>query len=260
MVRGTKVQKHYQSFINRVTQARGAAPSTEYSINCLNWFVGLGSRNLFPVEGWIMRAFQNAGTGTKLIGMMGASNGVLVNGPTWTDSGITFDRNSSQYIEANIPNQHSPTTDGITLITVSKVTNLPPPNYPNPLQLIGIGGQSPGFIIIAGSNILRASCYTAGTDGAGHFIDGDIFFAGATFKPSTRETFCTWNAAETDFIVPDSFVFNSSLIRMGYAADGSFFSGRTSLNMVFNRVLTPGEIQYIRSLYKSTIGKGLGLP
>ena len=42
---------------------------------------------------WPLRSTQNAGTGTTAfsLGGLGTYNGTLVNGPTWTDSGVTTD-------------------------------------------------------------------------------------------------------------------------------------------------------------------------
>ena len=109
--------------------------------------------------------------------------------------------------------------------------------------------------------MLRASCYTGDTDGAGIFsLDNERFFGAAAFKASTSETYLTFNEQNAYQVVGGSFTFNQGLVWMGVAVDLSFMSGEISINLIFNRVLTFAEAKNLRTLLKSTIARNLGLP
>ena len=70
---------------------------------------------------WPLRSSQNAGTGNTAfsLGGLGTYNGTLVNGPTWGLDGITFD-GSNNFINTNFTPS---ATDNVTIFAVSKRTS-----------------------------------------------------------------------------------------------------------------------------------------
>jgi hypothetical protein len=71
---------------------------------------------------WPLRSSQNAGTGSTAysLGGLGTYNGTLVNGPTWGTDGVTFNGASSNYINTNFTPSAQ---DNATMFAVAKRTS-----------------------------------------------------------------------------------------------------------------------------------------
>lgn len=233
---------------------------------------------------WPLRQQHNIGTGSNVLGLggLGSYDGVAINSPTWSLSGINFTSSSSQYIR--IPNFiKSPTLLEFSMICVHR------PDYTaNARALLGGDGSTgaPGF---AGLRLnVQANSYSGG--GVANFVLFTLpiirtastdAFSGSfnTFnKNAPQAHFFTYGRnsyrmhTDRDLNASGSTTFNyfwnDSLGLLGIGArnggDASFnsdyYQGPISLMMIFNKVLDQNQYFNIYDSLKTTIMKGIGLP
>lgn len=70
-----------------------------------DFFKGLKSLGAWDgiTEAWLLRSSQNVGSGTVVQGIKGAYSGTFVGSPSWTADGIVFTANASQVISTFVP-------------------------------------------------------------------------------------------------------------------------------------------------------------
>ena len=206
---------------------------------------------------WPLRSTQNAGTGTTAysLGGLGTFNGTLVNGPTWETDGVLFNRTLATHISATRP--------------------------------IGTAASSAYSIFSVHINFVEDAEYRAVWIGRDALNDrmffrtiGDAFSAsnsGVT-APSTvdgtHSTVLVAQAGDTpksvlaykDGVVATTGSGNATgtntIYRIG--GDGTLnirsFGFPIAFNGAFNLALSADQILQIHTLYKNTLGQGLGLP
>lgn len=220
---------------------------------------------------WPLRSSQNAGTGTTAfsLGGLGTFNGTLVNGPTWGVGGITTTAASSQRLVAAFA-----ATRNITAISVmaraSTTDAASSPYY----WFIGTGGVGLWY------NDFVAGTMEGAAGGRGTFWNANNVACSpvqGSIIPSTSFAF-------------QSLAINNSTLSGASSVDGTFVSrtntsgfvnplqqvvlgcrnGNTPFELysnathsgflVFNTPLSNTAVENIRSLYKASLGVGLGLP
>ena len=197
---------------------------------------------------WPLRSSQNAGTGTTAysLGGLGSYNGTLTGGPTWGDDGITFTSGSSQRI--NVPDITISQTD-LILATCQAATsgNLRVIDFNTP-TLAGIGTWA-GF----GGNYfwdVRSSANTINRITGGSVPTSRVFTHGIA------------SASGSAFFVNGTSIL-SNAVSSTNANISSFQINKNAANAniafaMFSQSITGNTSLY--TLYKTTLGQGLGLP
>jgi hypothetical protein len=257
-----------QSFIT----ATGATAT-----NAINeWVLGLKAMGIWSTSVcWPMRSAQNHGSGTTLrsLGGLGSYNGTLVNGPTWSASGIVFD-GTNDYISLSNPAQNT-ALSGITMFSAFDSD----------------GGTGAKFVFGGFQNSSTGAGPTMWVDGSvynGSLADYSIITLSldgtntnttetGTLNGDTNvmQTFAlTANASEilqysnsssiSRTPVRASYWNNNSTWHMGVRNNAGVFSayfvGTQAFNFVSTTKLTSTQMAELRTLYKNTLGAGLSLP
>ena len=218
---------------------------------------------------WPLRSSQNAGTGTTAysLGGLGTFNGTLTNGPTWGADGMTFNNASVQYISTSCA--YNPATLSTGFLSVINQTETP--NFANAREICGNrsvaasllfkntnGTQDITLFDSAGDHnnaqVTSRISYVAGRQFAGGFIDS-----------ATRQFFNQLNAVTaTATSVGGTITSGSSyfqIARGGVYGTARTFTGEISfVGLLRQQTITSANIEACRTLYKSTLGTGLGLP
>ena len=236
-----------------------AGVTNHEAINRLNSFVrGIKDLGLFSnMACWPLRSTQNAGTGTTAysLGGLGTFDGTLTNGPTWETDGVLFNRTLATHISATRP--------------------------------IGTLASSAYSIFSVHVNFVEDAQYRAlwiGRDASNDRMffrtTGDAFSASnsGVNAPSsvdgTHSTVLVGQAGDTpksvlaykDGLVAGTASGNATgtntIYRIG--GDGTLntrsFGFPIAFNGAFNLALSAAQILEIHTLYKNTLGAGLGLP
>jgi hypothetical protein len=260
-----------KNYAKRIVDAGYKCPA---DINSVSDFVkALKAYNYYNslIEGFYFRGLQNAGSGSIAYGLK-QYNGILKNGPTWKDNGIDLgDADNSRIIEAPVILSSNPIP--LTFIFIgsgSRSVKIAGENlfgsfqrdqYYTP-EYISIQGLSTRFRGVFDSSIVTEQVF--------HDASGTSNF------PSTRDTFFCVQAVFRQTNISFSkngatFSTSSALSNIGY--QGSYrvvLGGRinnSTLDQFYGGIISAvfifqGEIDQanIYNLYKSTAGKGLGLP
>jgi hypothetical protein len=194
---------------------------------------------------WPMRSAQNAGSGTVVhsLGGLGTFNGNMVNSPTWGADGVNFNASGAR-IE-------------VPLSLSQPITGLCAANF-KALQTAGT---------IFDGTVNRVVCWNGG--GSNGRIDT---FAGSSIAHTSPEFSTGWNWAGVQADGANSAAILNANSTAGNAGSNSL--GPTvhvgnnfvandngkSLDLAFFCLLNTTYADSIRTLYKTTLGQGLGLP
>jgi hypothetical protein len=220
---------------------------------------------------WPLRSTQNAGTGSVAysLGGLGTFNGTLTNGPTWETSGIRFANASSQYISLGGTQIIGGNSD-YTVMGVAQLTNVAATN----LAVICFGNNRGGLIGVAsnGSTQIRNAQWTvAGASGGAQLANGPTtsMFAGfasgdATNAKNYINSGTAYSTLTADYRVNPSPTTLPQIGALNLAASpntsNSFWNGDIAAGAMWNVKLTDAQVASVLSLYKQTLGTGLGLP
>ena len=217
--------------------------------NAINDFV-LGIKNLglwSNMVCWPLRSSQNAGTGTTAysLGGFGTYNGTLVNSPSWGVDGITFTSGSSQTI--TVPNITISQTD-IILATCQAATS-------GNLRTIQFqaSGSFPGIWAGFSGQYYWDVRSTANTDNR---------LNGGSVPTSRIFTHGIASASGSSFFVNGSSILSNAVSSTNanmssFRINDNGGNGNIAFAM-FSQSITGNASLY--SLYKTTLGQGLGLP
>jgi hypothetical protein len=231
----------------------------------INSFIkGLKSLNLWTSSVvWPMRSAQNKGSGTTLytfggLGTINQYNGTLVNGPTWNADGILFDGSNDRI---TLPNGAFGTGNTATTI-ISFLKNEV--------------NTSRGIFLSQGNNNVGTDAFalgspdaTASTDGVGiAFTDRTIDTKTLSWKSlligNTTLGFYGKNGGTvTSYSLANSLNKSGNNTVIGSFGDPAGvgpFNGYGGLVIRINATPTTQINSDIYSLYKTTLGVGLGLP
>lgn len=211
---------------------------------------------------WPLRSAQNRGTGTTAysLGGLGTYAGTLVNGPTWGSDGITFAQASSHYISTSLAHwvdedtfafcvaEKSSTNvtafssrtgnSGAELWARSSTAN-------SLLTRNSASGTANAIVNLAwpasGSRYFAAN---HGTRSAKAFVEGSL--SGANYSSATATTGTGQSQGGNWHIGGD--------------AGGNYYDGTIPLSGIVRGNVDQSQNAQFYSLYKSTLGTGLGLP
>jgi|LakMenE18May11ns_1017448.scaffolds.fasta_scaffold9917582_4 hypothetical protein len=195
---------------------------------------------------WPLRSSQNAGTGTTAysLGGLGTYNGTLTNGPTWGADGVNFNATTARIAVT------AAFTQPLTIMAAANFKTLT-----NGGQIIDgsadritlfNGSDSAKLSFFAGAGRNSSNNYTAGVN-----IFGAAYANGANTVVYLNGTANTAGNGGANNIGPE--------IRIGNNVANSF--GDKNLDVAFVAIFTNQTYNdAVRTLYKSTLGTGLGLP
>jgi hypothetical protein len=194
---------------------------------------------------WPLRSAQNAGTGSTAysLGGLGTYNGTLVNGPTWGVDGVNFNIANAYISVTGTINQPLTVMGAVDFKTTTNSGALI--DGTNRVHLWN--GEEVAQVNFFAGTILSsgASTYSIGNNFIAGYANGSsssVHVNGST----TMGNIGSNNLGGNTIIIGNnsSLVFGNSDIDIAFCA---IFSGQTYSDAV-------------RSLYKSTLGQGLGLP
>jgi hypothetical protein len=198
---------------------------------------------------WPLRSSQNAGTGTTAysLGGLGTFNGTLTNGPTWGASGVNFNvsncnitvtANFSQPLTVVSAANFKTLTDGGAIIDGTAIGNR--------ITLFN-GGDSAKVSLFAG----------AGRNSLNDFTAGNNLFAGAYVNGANSIVYLDGIASTAGNAGTDSM--GPITIHIGNNVNNNF--GDKNLDVALVAIFTNQAYNdAVRTLYKATLGTGLGLP
>jgi hypothetical protein len=211
---------------------------------------------------WPLRSSQNYGSGTTAfsLGGLGTFNGTLNNGPTWGADGLTFLVASAQGVSATVGNLSLPEQ---TLFGVSKVANANNGSVIMARNSTG-GGQN-------GMN-LRNSEFTSDISNIQQsggttqllisFANSTNFFAYAAAANTTDarlKRFPSTESADTTLLHSGNLT-NTDPLWIGRRSGAAGTSDNTVAFAAMLTQDTRGTWDQLYTLYKQTLGTGLGLP
>jgi hypothetical protein len=228
---------------------------------------------------WPLRSAQNAGTGSTAysLGGLGAYNGTLVNGPTWGADGIQRNSGANGYI--SIPSLEIASYGEFSILgTISlsavandqQITLLTVEYNSEPITATGrlaLFTQTSGTrtIVLQAQNTLaqdvkREFTSTTSTiaDNAFHFFGGSIAPQPTMARTLTRNGSGIGSNSGSMAGTWDAIGSNSAIL----AAQGNnaLYTAKSSFVMFVSNAISESNQSDVYSLYKSTLGQGLGLP
>lgn len=204
---------------------------------------------------WPLRSSQNSGTGTTAysLGGLGTYNGTLVNGPTWSTDGVSFD-GSNDYASAGWPG----ITTEVTLMAVHKVSSIAGAN--RVVQFVGNGGPGGLWSPFSDGNaywdaINQSTARTSGSLGA----SSNTFFSHIGRGNSAGLN--QWRNGSTQIstsTTPASFNYVPANLEIGRNSTAVAYQG----TVAFIGIAQASNVSalVLHDLYKQTLGTGLGLP
>jgi hypothetical protein len=201
---------------------------------------------------WPLRSAQNAGTGTTAysLGGLGTFNGTLVNSPTWGAAGVALAGASSQYINTN----YSLPADNNFVFAVGRFTS------GSFGDLITADGQ---MIIVLRND--SGAIFTVSNPTPNAFVSGVIpintFTSLAIRKPAGAPATGWRDGAQVGGNSQNSDAYNAATqpVLLGcrnLSSPAVFLTGDISFAMTCTSAVGAAVVY---SLYKATLGKGLGL-
>ena len=209
---------------------------------------------------WPLRSAQNAGTGTTAysLGGLGIYNGTLTNGPTWGTTGITFD-GVNDFIGTGDP------LNSARIIYVSYLGNLGPALLGSVVGNYNFNGTNEtGYELFHEANTRPTMrFYTTANNGRTTTIncnDGNFHFAmGITDNTASQISVDGTTGSFTNLTNPPRLNSTGNFaIGSGNTVGRLPMQGTISFVAVMDLYTT--QFDSVRTLYKNTLGQGLGLP
>ena len=212
---------------------------------------------------WPLRSSQNAGTGTTAysLGGFGTYNGTLTNGPTWGTDGVVFD-GVNDFIATSLGNVYS---SGISILAGFNADNIQATPFHCIVSNTQVLSPFPTFDIRRQSGTtINVSLAIAGTDrllALGSVSNGVNYFAGFSHDNSTARSFFDGSQIATgSFSGAADTSANNLTIGNNPSFAGRNFDGKIFFIMAANIGVTESQHSSLYTLYKTTLGQGLGLP
>jgi hypothetical protein len=209
---------------------------------------------------WPLRSSQNAGTGTTAysLGGLGTFNGTLTNGPVWDSAGLDFDGSNDRVA---LPNGSFGTGNAATSIWAFLK------NDTNAVRMIALSHGNNNSATDSFS--LESPNSAAINDAASVAFTGSTIAAKSTAWKSLFMGNTTAGFRGKDGGTVTQFSLNNALNKTGEScAIGAFgdptgaapFDGKIAAVIRINATPTTQLNGDIYTLYKNTLGTGLGLP
>jgi hypothetical protein len=197
---------------------------------------------------WPLRSAQNKGSGTTAYSLGGliTTSGTLTNGPTWGTDGITFD-GVNDYISIPFASKSIYSNfnfGGIFMASANDGTRI---SIQSNTPWIGVFGGS-----IIGANDTGSSA-SLGSYSLNSYLSANYD------KNGTTNTIYRDGSSQGTFT--GSVGLDTNPIYIGaYAPNAFYWSGKISIGYLFSQSLTTTQNANFYTLYKTTLGTGLGLP
>ena len=205
---------------------------------------------------WTLRSAQNAGTGTTAysLGGLGTFNGTLTNGPTWGANGITFDGTDDFLLTG-----YTGGLSEFSAFSIAKSNSNVGVQYEFSKDdavsnrewgiLADLGGVNQAFLF-------NPTLRQIGGDASNLIIRMLCMRASSSVYKFRKN-----NGADSNGTT-GTLTQASANITIGARAGGGglYFNGIVSTSILFNTALSDSDTSSIYTLYKNTLGTGLGLP
>jgi hypothetical protein len=196
---------------------------------------------------WLLRSNQNSGTSAAYsLGGLITTNGTLTNGPTWGTDGITFD-GVNDYISIPFSSKSIYSNfnfGGIFMASANDGTR------------ISIQSNTP-WIGVFGGSIIGAN--DTGSSASFGSYSLNSYLSANYDKNGTTNTIYRDGSSQGTFT--SSVGLDTNPIYIGaYAPNAYYWSGKISIGYLFSQSLTTTQNANFYTLYKTTLGTGLGLP
>jgi hypothetical protein len=223
--------------------------------NAINDFVlGMKALNLYNnMACWPLRSTQNAGTGTTAysLGGLGTFNGTLVSGPTWGVDGIIFD-GSNDVITTSLTTQFTDFTAMATAkINVGAVVaaRIIDKNFSTGFWLGKAFADNQ-----AGGGVREGSTpygrYVSCTEG----VYNTLF---STRGGTTHSIYKNGSSTVATGTVTSTALSSDSV---SFGGSSNFLLGTISFTLMSDQSFSGSTVDSVYSLYRNTLGAGLGLP
>jgi hypothetical protein len=257
-----KLDRDTKAYLKRMAVDGIKTPADIYSVN--DFIVGLKDLSLYSSveEMWLLRSSQNVGTGSTVYAFKNNIYNAVITSAVWTFNGLFFGVNGSKITMSAYKFKTSP-------FSCHLIDNTQNNNYSNSGFTFGnetsYGGNN-RFFYAPGGN--REFLVYRDSDGAqlnlgsqnnsrdfkstllslvsSNTLEG---YYGTTYKTATTNANFNWDKDGTTL---QDFTYSYAF------GDGSNPIPTTSSIIIFNESITSKYLNYY-SLYKATIGKGLGL-
>jgi hypothetical protein len=224
---------------------------------------------------WPLRSQHNLGSGSTVLslGGLGNFNGTMVNSPSWGSNGLTFSATnqmnaSVRTVDQNVTLLFAAAGNGGAQTSYAQYFGLQNTNTWSPaglgsevrLQDATFGG---GNISLSQRNTTNDLNFTTSITNPFQNSSAFTFIAGSISQPRPILNIRNLNAGTTSFgTVNATGVTNLNRVQLNGRWNGSLALG-TPHTAAFCGYITPAAdniVSIFNSLYKTTIGKGLGLP
>lgn len=223
--------------------------------NAINDFVlGMKALNLYNnMACWPLRSTQNAGTGTTAysLGGLGTFNGTLVSGPTWGVDGIIFD-GSNDVITTSLTTQFTDFTAMATArinVGAGVASRIIDKNFSTGFWLgKAFADNQAGGGVREGSTPFGR--YVSCTEG----VYNTLF---STRSGTTHSIYKNGSSTVATGTVTSTALSSDSV---SFGGPSNFLFGTISFTLISNQSFNSSTVDSIYTLYKNTLGQGLGLP
>jgi hypothetical protein len=204
---------------------------------------------------WPLRSSQNAGTGTTAysLGGLGTFNGTLVSGPTWGAGGISFDGSND-----HISTSFNPAFNNVCVYAAANTTNRLARRM---IYAQKIDGTGQGFDLfnegITSPGPITSEVYDGffKNSSAGVATDGQFASVGLFWDKSNITAFRDGSSGSSTST--NSATTLTARIGINHSGARPFLGLIAAVVVIHDK----GNVfSSVRSLYKSTLGQGLGLP
>jgi len=227
--------------------------------NAINDFVlGVKSLGLWSnMVSWLFRSTQNAGTGLTAysLGGFGTFNGTLTNMiPTWGTDGITFD-GTNDYISTAL-------TSGFSALSVFGISKKDATSQLMAEIYKDDESTNRDWVIFAElSGLVQGRLFNPSLTQIG---GGSVTtnFRSACLRGSSTVSKFRINNGSDNTSTTGTLNQGSAPVTFGAKSGGGdrYFKGIMAGAIIFNTALSDSDTSSIYTLYKNTLGQGLGLP
>ena len=244
--------KRYLNRVNTYRQLNGLnVISNTDAVDIDNFVIGLKDLGLWNVSSlWLLKPNQNVGVGTLVVGSGGAGSydGTLLNSITLSANGIQSTANT-QHMLTNFP-----LVRALTTIASYKV-NINPGGTRRIISSIS-GGSWFGMAAAGQGGELNGSAGTVSLVFPSTNVIGTQTFDAVTFGASSIPYRNGANGSAGGIFYPTLADGNLTIFRTAT----TFIDATVSFAMACLNNLSLSQLTSLNNLYKTTIGKGLGLP
>lgn len=210
---------------------------------------------------WPLRSSQNAGTGTTAysLGGLGSYNGTLVNGPTWGGDGVTFLGASNTHITTPLDVQNLRQFTALVVANQTTYVSLD-------VLMAAWGSTSTANYFILRKSATAIFNGLIRSAGAGRSVNTSGLNTGSFFMhgwgTQGANTIATINGAAGNSLafLPDETGSSTVVLGILVPPSNSPFTGIMASAILFkDNELTTAQQLSVYTLYKNTLGQGLGL-